>query len=89
MPAAYIVAQVDVFNPEGFEPYRLKAPKTIQQYGGKYIVRGGGSRNWRATIRFPDKAVASAWYASDEYKGLIALRKICARTNMVIVEGVN
>lgn len=97
MPAAYILVQVDVFNPDGFAPYREKAPETIRRYGGEYIVRGGAFEKLEGdeplsrlvVIRFPDKEAASAWYASAEYKDLLALRRKCARSNMILVEGVN
>ncbi|TWT04072.1 DUF1330 domain-containing protein [Reyranella sp. CPCC 100927] len=96
MPAAYVLVQVDVVNPDAFEAYRLKAPDTIRQYGGEYIVRGGAHEKLEGddplsrlvVIRFPDKQAANAWYTSPEYRDLLALRKTCARANLVVVEGV-
>jgi uncharacterized protein (DUF1330 family) len=42
MPA-YIVVQIDVKDPTGYEEYKRLAPSSIEKHGGKYIVRGGGS----------------------------------------------
>jgi uncharacterized protein (DUF1330 family) len=40
MPA-YFVAELDVTNAAGFEPYRAAVTATIAQYGGRYVTRGG------------------------------------------------
>ncbi|HEY5871284.1 MAG TPA: DUF1330 domain-containing protein, partial [Candidatus Tectomicrobia bacterium] len=40
MPA-YFIVDVDIIDAAGFEEYRQLVPATIQQYGGRYIVRGG------------------------------------------------
>ena len=42
MPA-YIIAEIDVTNPAGYEDYRPLAGASIAQYGGKFLVRGGGA----------------------------------------------
>ena len=40
MPA-YFVAEVEVTNPQGYEPYRALAGASIAQYGGRFLARGG------------------------------------------------
>ena len=40
MPA-YFVAEVEVINQAGYEPYRALAGASIAQYGGRFITRGG------------------------------------------------
>ena len=43
MPA-YVISEVDdVRDPAAFEVYRTIAAKTIAQYGGRYLVRGGSA----------------------------------------------
>jgi len=37
----YLIANVKVTDPEGFERYRAGVPAVIAQYGGRYAVRGG------------------------------------------------
>jgi len=82
MPA-YFVAEVEVTNPAGYEPYRALAGASIAQYGGRFVARGGKTELLEGTpepqrvviIEFPDMASLNAWYNSAEYQPLIALRK--------------
>ena len=39
--AAYLIVDLTVTDPAGFEVYRKQVPPTIAKYGGKYLVRGG------------------------------------------------
>jgi len=43
---AYVISEVEMRDPDGFEAHRALAAKTIAQYGGRYIVRGGRA-SWR------------------------------------------
>ena len=40
MPA-YIIVEIDIVDPIGYEEYKKLAGATVEKYGGKYIVRGG------------------------------------------------
>ncbi len=40
MPA-YIIVEIDILDPVGYEEYKKLAGATVEKYGGKYIVRGG------------------------------------------------
>jgi hypothetical protein len=31
----------EVIDPAGFEEYRKQVPRTVEKYGGKFLVRGG------------------------------------------------
>lgn len=42
--SAYVISEVDVRDAAGFEAYRTIAAKTIAQYGGRYLVRGGAAK---------------------------------------------
>lgn len=39
--AAYVILEIDVTDPAGYEEYRKLAGASLEKYGGKYIVRGG------------------------------------------------
>jgi uncharacterized protein (DUF1330 family) len=41
--AAYMISEVEPRDPVGWETYRSMAAKTIAQYGGRYLVRGGAA----------------------------------------------
>ena len=40
-PRAYIIAEVQVTDPEAYKPYIPKAAQLVAQYGGQYLARGG------------------------------------------------
>ena len=40
MPA-YLIAEIEVTDPEGYAEYRQLTPAAIAAHGGRFIVRGG------------------------------------------------
>jgi uncharacterized protein (DUF1330 family) len=40
---AYVIANVDVRDPEAYEEYRALVPATIAEHGGRYTARGGAT----------------------------------------------
>lgn len=40
MPA-YIIVEIEILDPVGYEEYKKLAGSTVEKYGGKYIMRGG------------------------------------------------
>src|SRR6185503_4303392 len=40
MPA-YLISQIDVHDPVGYEEYRKLVPPSLAKYGAKFIARGG------------------------------------------------
>jgi len=93
--AAYIIADVDVTNPAGYDEYRRQVPATVEKYGGRFVVRGGALEGleggWSpkriVVLEFPTVDAAKRWYNSPEYKPLIALRQKASRGSLVVVEG--
>ena len=41
--SAYAISEVEMRDAADFEAYRAIAAKTIAQYGGRYLVRGGAA----------------------------------------------
>jgi len=95
MPA-YIAVQIEIDDPGTYERYRVLAPPSIAQYGGRYLVRGGASETLEGTwnprrlviLEFPSVDAGRAWWGSPEYAEAKALRQSCAQTEMVLVDGV-
>jgi uncharacterized protein (DUF1330 family) len=95
MPA-YFVAELDVTNPAGFEPYRAAVPATIAQYGGRYLTRGGGAELIEGgpepkrvvVLEFADTATVKRWYNSPEYQEILPLRLDNSTGRAFIVEGI-
>ena len=95
--SAYIVAEVVIEDPVQYERYRKLVPPTIALYGGRYLVRGGPVTTLEGTwqprrfviVEFPSAERARAWWDSPEYADAKALRQTCARTDMILVDGVS
>jgi uncharacterized protein (DUF1330 family) len=95
MPA-YVVVEIDVQDPEAYERYKAMAPASIAAYGGRYLVRGAPvdllEGDWQparfVVLEFPTRADARAWWESPEYAEAKALRRSCARTDMILVDGI-
>jgi uncharacterized protein (DUF1330 family) len=92
----YIVAVLDIRDPEAFEDYRRRVPETIDRHGGRYLVRGGAYEKlegeWEprrlTVVEFESTAAARRWYDSDDYRPLRELRSRAAASNLLLVEGV-
>ena len=95
MPA-YVIAEVNVTNPEGYKAYSAVVPATVEKYGGKFLVRGGKSQalegSWpecrRVILEFPTAEAARRWYDSPEYEKPLALRKANSEGRLLLIEGV-
>ena len=93
MPA-YVIAEVEVTNPAGYETYRPLAGTSVAQYGGRFVVRGGKhtgvegqARSRNVVIEFPDYDTALACYHSPEYQENIKRRQPHSIAELVVVEG--
>lgn len=96
MPA-YIIADVDVTDAEGYTEYRDKVPALIAAHGGRYLARGGATEvlegSWspkRAVIvEFPSMAALKGFWDSVEYRHLRAIRNRTADSRIVAVDGLS
>ncbi|MGY4479867.1 DUF1330 domain-containing protein [Bradyrhizobium sp. USDA 3364] len=94
--AAYVISEVEVREAAAFDAYRTLAAKTIEQYGGRYIVRGGAVEvveggppsDAIVIVEFPTMARLREWYASAEYAEALKLRATALERRLLFVEGV-
>jgi len=94
MPA-YLIADIDVTDPVGYDEYKKRVPAVIAAHGGRYLARGGASEvlegTWRpkrsAIIEFPNLASMKAFWESPEYQPLREIRERSAKSNLVVIEG--
>ena len=94
--SAYLIYDVDVHDPAPYGEFMEKVVQVVEQYGGKYLVRGGRHEvlegDWNPTrlvlFEFPDMDSARKIIASEEYAPLRELRQNCSTGHVVIVEGV-
>lgn len=95
MPA-YIINDMEVTDPKLLEDYKKLSPATVQQYGGKFLARGGTVEKLEGTwapkrlviLEFPSVEQAKAWVDSSEYAPARRLRQQASRSNIIVVEGV-
>lgn len=97
MPPAYILAQVELTDPDAFSEYKAQAPASVAKYGGEYLVRAGRYQQLEGAeplprivvMKFPSYEQALNWYNSQEYSRLKPIRHKAARGNLLLVEGVD
>ena len=96
MPAAYVLAEITITNPDGYKEYTTIVPATIEKYGGKFLVRGGKATvlegDWpekrRVVLEFPSAEAARKWWDSPEYEKPKALRRANSEGRLLLLEGV-
>jgi len=92
---AYLIGDITVTEPRGYEEYRQAAPETVLQYGGRYLTKagtvqpaeGGWTPDRFVILEFPTMHDLTAWWESPEYRPLRALRERCAESRIVFTEG--
>lgn len=95
--SAYIIVDIEITDPEGYDEYKKLTPATLAVYGGRFVVRGGATEtiegDWPhgriVVLEFSDMARAKQWWGSAEYAGAKAIRQRTAKTKMIAVEGFN
>jgi uncharacterized protein (DUF1330 family) len=95
MPA-YVIVEIEVVDPVGYEEYKKLAGATVLEYGGKYIVRGGPTEvlegDWKpkriVVLEFESMQRARDWLHCEQYREPRKMRHRTAKTNMILVDGV-
>ena len=97
-PIAYVVAEIDVTNPEPYEKeYVPIAAKAVTDGGGKYLVRGGETAAMYgeppkpriAVMAFESMEKAQAAFNSSAYKEAKKVGDKYAKFRIYAVEGVS
>ena len=94
--SAYVVVEIEILDPVGYEEYKKQAAATVHKYGGKYITRGGKTEvlegDWNpkriVVLQFESMKRAKEWLNCEEYREPRKMRHRTAKTNMILVEGV-
>ncbi|MDW4499624.1 DUF1330 domain-containing protein [Sulfitobacter sp. D35] len=94
MAKGYWIVHVEVRDAETYDRYRAAVGAALDDFGGRFLVRGGGSEiregslNPRSVvIEFPSLADATACYDSPAYRSAKAIRDAAAEAQLVIAEG--
>jgi len=95
--AAYVISEVEVLDEDSFEQYRSRAQESIEQHGGRYLVRASlpeaAEGNWSPQRRlvideFPDMQTLQRWYSSKAYAQALAFRDRALSRRLLFVDGV-
>lgn len=94
MPA-YLISQIEVHDPQGYEEYRKLVGASLAKYGGKFVVRGGKIEVLEGTwapkrvviCEFESADRAREWYHSAEYKPAMDVRQKTASAQIIVVDG--
>jgi len=97
MPAAYVLVDNAVHDATAYASYIEQIAPTVAQYGGEYLIRGGEvlyrDSDWLparlVVIRFPDAGAAQRWIDAPELSHLHQMRRDNARSQMILIEGVD
>ena len=95
MSSAYIIANVDVKDPQQYEAYQRLSTIAMKAHGAEVCVRGGPHEvlegDWTpdrlVLLKFASMARARAFYESAEYEAARRARDGVAVMRMVLVEG--
>lgn len=94
--AAYVIVEITVTDPTVYAEYRGVVGPTVEQYGGRFLVRGGEAELIEGdqqpgrivVLEFESVERAKAWYDSEEYREPKALRLKASRARLLLVQGV-
>ena len=94
MPA-WMIVSAKINDREKFvSGYRVAAAKLVDQFGGRYIIRGSGAEmlegeGWDGAAvvvsEWPDKATAHAFWNSPEYAEAKKLREGLADCSILLI----
>jgi uncharacterized protein (DUF1330 family) len=93
--SAYVIVDIEVTDPAGYEEYKKLAPAAVKRFGGRYLARGGRAEtlegDWQVNrlviLEFESIEQAKTWLNSPEYAPARAMRHKYAVSKMVVVEG--
>ena len=95
MPKAYVIARVDITDPEAYAVYAAAATEALKKSGGRPLVRGGRyealegqARARNVVVEFDSFDDARSYYFSELYQTAKTKREGAAIAEFVLVEGI-
>ncbi len=94
MPA-YLIAQVDITDPERYRDYTRHTPRLVAEHGGRFVARsaaplvleGPPTTKRVVVIEFPSVDSARSFYHSPDYVRARAIRTEASTAQVLVVEG--
>jgi len=92
----YLIARVTVHNAERYSEYTRHTPRIINEFGGRFIARGGEVTTLEGpqetarvvVLEFPDEAAATGFYNSDGYSRAKAIRAGVADFQLILLNDI-
>ena len=91
----YLIARMEITDPERYEDYGAKAPALFAKHGGRYVgggdpetLEGPAEERRIVVIAFPDRAAAEAYYNDPDYVPVRAIRWEATQSEIILVDGV-
>lgn len=92
---AYVVAAIEVIDPEAYKKYTARTPAEVARWGGRFVIRGVEPEvlegDWPlqrlVVIEFPDKDTARRFYDSADYQAIVPLRQAASKGSLAVFEG--
>jgi uncharacterized protein (DUF1330 family) len=95
MPAYAVAHMRQVTMGQPIVEYLEQIDATLAPFSGRFIVHGGDVEvlegSWPGAlivIEFPDRDRVRAWYDSQAYREIVALRTENSRSDVIVAEGV-
>lgn len=93
MPA-FILAEIDVNNPELYRKYASQTPDSMIPFGGEFIIRanpvqvleGEWNHDRLVLIRFDNAKMAQDWYNSPTYQEIKGIRVQASSGKVLLIE---
>ena len=94
--SAYIIAKINVTNPDQYKEYTKVSPEIVEKFGGRFLARGGETMTLEGPaedlrivlLEFPSLEKVREFYNSIEYGEAKKLRQGAATASFVAVEGI-
>ena len=93
--SVYVIIDITVIDQELYEEYVARVPAVVEQYRGRYLVRGGEvvamAGDWQpariVVLEFESSDQAQEYLTSPEYLALVPLRQKSITSRAIIVPG--
>lgn len=96
--SAYMVAQIEIEDPEEYQTYIAGFFPIFAKYGGELLVstksettviEGSWAHPRTVIMKFPSVDHANRWLDDSDYQALAVHRHRSAKTNLVLIDGVD
>lgn len=94
MPKGYLIAHVDITDPEVYKTYVAANAKPFADHGARFLARGGEheilegqSRSRHVILEFPSYQAALDCYHSADYQHATSIRQTASSGDVIVIEG--